>query len=103
MPMPAYPVLCYSKNCGQKAAYKIAARWSDGMTGELKTYALACEQCLADWFRISRAKHAACRKAPGELLETPGIYHLQRGQQDLQLRRATDVEQQLLTAINDGR
>ena len=92
MPMPAYPVLCYTTGCGQKAAYKIAAEWSDGLTGELKTYALSCADCLPEWYRTSRAKQAACHTAPGEKLQTPGIYHLERGQHDQQLRRASDVE-----------
>jgi hypothetical protein len=97
MPMPPYPVLCYTKGCQQKAVYKVAAHWSDGQTGELKTYALACPDCLAAWFRKSRAKQSACHKAPGEVLEPPGVYYLARGQRDQQLRRAMDVEQQLLS------
>jgi len=95
MPMPPYPVLCYTKGCGQKAVYKIAADWSDGLTGELKTYALVCPDCLAAWFRTSRAKQAACHTAPGEVLQAPGVYYLERGQHDQQLRRASDLEQRL--------
>jgi hypothetical protein len=95
MPMPAYAVLCYTPGCGQKAVYKIAAQWSDGVTGELKTYALACAGCLLAWFRTARAKQAACRLAPGEVLEPPGVYQLERGQHDQQLRRAEDMERQL--------
>ena len=37
MPMPPYPVLCYRPGCGKPAVYKIAARWSDGVTEELTT------------------------------------------------------------------
>jgi hypothetical protein len=98
MPMPAYPILCYTKGCGQKAVYKIAARWSDGLTGELKTYALSCAGCLPAWFRASRTKQAACRLAPGEVLEPPGVYHLERGQHDQQLRRVEELEQELLSS-----
>jgi uncharacterized Fe-S cluster-containing radical SAM superfamily protein len=98
MSMPPYAVLCYTKGCGQKAVYKIAARWSDGLTSELKTYALSCAACLPEWFRTSRAKQAACRLAPGEVLELPGVYHLARKQHDQQLRRVEDVEQQLLSS-----
>src|SRR4051795_1988153 len=92
--MPPYPVLCYHSPCGRPAVYKIAARWSDGVTEELKTYALSCADCLADWFR-SREKQKACRLAPGEILEPPGIYLLASGQRDRQLQRQTDLEQQL--------
>jgi hypothetical protein len=97
MPMPPYAVLCYTKGCGQKAIYKIAARWSDGQTSELKTYALSCATCLPAWYSVSRTKQAACRRAPGESLEVPGVYHLERGQHDQELRRAADVELQLGT------
>lgn len=95
MPMPSYPVCCYSRGCTELAVYKIAARWSDGITQELKTYALTCSACLAESFRRSRAKQAACRLAPGETLESPGIYELTRGRRDPQLLRREDLEQQL--------
>src|SRR5262245_29353576 len=95
MPMPPYPIICYSPACRRPAVYKIAARWTDGVTGELKTYALSCAECLADWFRRSRAKQAACRLAPGEVLDPPGIYLLERGQRDQQLGRLHDLEKQL--------
>ena|SRR5208283_5728558 len=96
MPMPPYPLLCYRKGCGKPAVYKIAARWSDGVTGELKTYALSCPDCLPDWFRQSLKKQKACRKAPGEILEPPGIYQLSPGQRDRQLPRLVELEQKLL-------
>jgi hypothetical protein len=96
MPMPPYPIFCYTRGCGQPAVYKIAARWSDGVTGELKTYALSCAECLPDWFRRSRAKQAACRLAPGETLESPGIYSLERGRRDVEIHRLLDLEKELL-------
>ena len=93
--MPPYPIYCYRKGCEQLAEYKIAARWSDGVTEELKTYALSCPACLADWFRQSREKQAACRRAKGEVLERPGIYHLEHGQRDQRLRRLPELEERL--------
>jgi hypothetical protein len=93
MPMPSYPVRCCSPGCEQLAVYKIAARWSDGVTGELKTYALTCAGCLREWFARSRAKQAACRRAPGETLEAPGIYETARGRRDQELVRRDDLEQ----------
>lgn len=98
MPMPSYPVRCYTRGCEELAVYKIAARWSDGVTQELKTYALTCSACLAEWFGRSRAKQAACRLAAGETLESPGIYELTRGRRDPQLLRRDDLEQQMLSA-----
>jgi hypothetical protein len=93
--MPPYPVLCYTRGCGLPARYKIAARWSDGVTEELKTYALCCPDCLADWFRSSRAKQAACRRAPNEVLEPPGIFEWARGRRDRELVRRQELEAQL--------
>jgi hypothetical protein len=92
MPMPPYSVICYRPGCARPAVYKIAARWSDGVTEELKTYALCCEQCLAELYQRSRAKQVACRLASGETLEAPGIFELARGRHDFQLARRKDLE-----------
>ena len=94
MAMPSYPIRCYTPGCPDLAVYKIAARWSDGVTQELKTYALTCSSCLAQAFRQSCAKSAACRLAAGETLEVPGIYELVRGRRDPQLMRRGDLEEQ---------
>jgi hypothetical protein len=93
MPMPTYPVRCTTPGCVEAARYKIAARWSDGVTHELKTYALSCTACLAEAFARSRAKQAACRLAAGETLESPGVYELLHGRRDPQLVRRPDLEQ----------
>ena len=93
-----YPVRCYRPGCSRPAVYKIAARWSDGVTEELKTYALACAGCLAELFRRARDKQAACRLAPGESLDVPGIYELARGRRDQELARREDLEKQLAGA-----
>ena len=92
MPMSPYPVLCYAAGCSAPARYKIAARWSDGTTHELKTYALACPACLGTLFAVARTKRAACRLAPGESLEAPGVYELTRGARDRTLTRRPDLE-----------
>src|SRR5262245_26888844 len=93
--MPPYPVLCYRKGCGRPAEYKIAARWSDGITGELKTYSLCCKDCLPVCFRESKRRQAQCRTAAGETLVPPGIYLMERGIRDRQLRRLTELEVEL--------
>jgi hypothetical protein len=90
--LSAYPVLCYTPNCGQPAQFKIAASWSDGITSELKTYSLACPNCLEALFTKARQKQAACRLAPGETLDPPGIYELAAGTRDRQLVRRPDLE-----------
>ena len=94
--MRPYPVHCSHPGCARPAEYKIAARWSDGVTHELKTYALCCGECLPDAYRRAREKQAACRLARGETLEAPGIYLLARGQRDVALERRPDLESNLL-------
>src|SRR5437588_11393434 len=96
--VPSYEVRCTRPGCSRPAIFKIAARWSDGSTEELKTYALCCSECLAEAYRTSRAKQAACRTAKGETLEAPGVYQLARGRRDQQLARRPDLEQQLQAA-----
>ncbi len=96
MAMPPYPIYCYTPGCKNLATHKIAARWSDGVVAELKTYGLCCETCLPDWFKKSRAKQQLSRLVPGESLDPCGIYHLRHGVRDQQLERLADLEQQLL-------
>jgi hypothetical protein len=99
MPMPPYTVRCYERGCPNEAVYKIAARWSDGITSELKTYGLTCAKCLSAWFYRSVARQKACRRATNEILDSPGIYRLERGQRDVQLQRQEALEVQLLAAL----
>ena len=96
MAMPPYPIYCYTKDCKNVADYKIAARWSDGVVSELKTYGLCCGDCLPGWFRESRAKQQKARRAATESLEPCGIYKLEHGSRDRQLQRREDLEAQLL-------
>jgi hypothetical protein len=92
MTMPPYPVLCYAAGCSRPAAFKVAARWSDGITHELKTYYLACPECVRELFARAVAKRPACRLAPGETLAAPGVYELHRGERDKTLKRRKDLE-----------
>ena len=90
MPMPPYRVPC--SRCDQAAAFKIAACWSDGVTQELKTYALSCAGCMPDQLEAARAKKNACRLSTGESLDPPGIYEMAHGTRDARLCRRTDLE-----------
>lgn len=74
--MPPYPVICYGPNCGRPARFKIAAKWSDGTTHELKTYYLACEGCVGELLPLAKAKRTACRLTVGETLDEPAVYEL---------------------------
>lgn len=91
----SYVVYCTNLGCSRRAEYKIASRWSDGVTAELKTYGLVCAECLPQAFRESLRKQAECRRAPKEILEPPGIYRLAPGKGDLELERLFELEGQL--------
>ena len=93
MPMPPYRVLCCG--CDQLAQFKIASCWRDGVTQELKTYALCCAACLPTRLRDARAKKIACRLTSGEILDSPGIYEVARGTRDACLCRRPDLEAEL--------
>src|SRR5579862_9670341 len=96
MPMPAYPIYCYTKGCKNLAIYKIAGRWSDGVQSELKTYGLCCADCVRDWYLQALPKVKKSRPAPNESLDAPGIYHMERGQRDRTLERLEALEKELL-------
>jgi hypothetical protein len=93
MPMPPYPVVCYAPACSELAVYKVAARWSDGITGELKTYSLSCAACVPKLFADAKVKRDRCRLAAGESLDVPAIFLLARGERDRQLSRCEELEQ----------
>jgi hypothetical protein len=95
MPLENYFVRCYLPNCPREAEYKIASLWSDGMTSELKTYSLCCEECLPKAFQLSHQKQQACRTAVVETLLPPGIYRIRRGLRDHQLERLGELEGKL--------
>ena len=101
--MPPYPIYCQRKGCGRLATHKIAARWSDGITSELKTYALTCADCLPEFFQQSRQRQKACRTATGETLEAPGIFRMVYGERDRNLERLPELEEKLIQDHVTGR
>jgi hypothetical protein len=96
--MPPYPLICYEPGCGKEARYKIAARWSDGLTEELKTYGLTCEDCLQAWFIRSHAKHEACRRTPGEKRGLVSVFAMYDGNGARNLQPRPDLEQKFMTS-----
>jgi len=92
MSMAPYPVICYAPDCAHEAVYKVAARWSDGTIGELKTYYLSCPTCLPELYRQAAVKRNRCRMAPGETLSDPAIFLLVRGERDRKLIRCEELE-----------
>jgi len=95
MPMPPFVVQCHSSGCPAPAEYKIAARWSDGITTELKTYSLCCRACLAMCYRSAIERSERCRLAAGESLESPGVFEYSRERSDRTLRRLPELEAEL--------
>ena len=60
-------VRCNVAGCGEPAAYKIAAPWSDGAFTELKTYGHACSEHLGLVFREAEQRRkptSPCRARP---------------------------------------
>jgi hypothetical protein len=96
MPMPSYQVFCSTKACKNPAQYKIAAKWSDGVVSELKTYGLCCEKCLSKELQRGRDRQKACHLTSGETLEPPGIFLLQHGKRDQVLQRLPELEERVL-------
>lgn len=80
MSLDNFPVLCYGPGCQAPMTHKIAARWSDGVTHEWKTYYLCCRQCLPRLFRLACEKQARCPLVTGETLDRPTILAWRRGQ-----------------------
>ena len=85
-------VRCNVEGCGESAAYKIAAPWSDGQFHELKTYGHACSDHLGEVFQEAQARHVACKTLPGETLEEIGIYRYESGKRDRDLQRLWGLE-----------
>ena len=69
----------FARSCHEPAAYKIAARWSDGRLAELKTYGFACSDHLGDVFRESLDRQQHYVPGPGETVEELAIYRYEPG------------------------
>jgi len=76
MPLTDYAVRCTTRECPREASFKVASQWSDGLTAELKTYALCCYECVPARFAEAQGKQAACSLSPGETLAPPEVFAL---------------------------
>ena len=86
-------VACSHSSCPEPAAYKIAARWSDGRLAELKTYGFACSEHLGAIFRQSLERQQDYTPAPGESIEELAIYRYEPGKRDRFLQRLWGLEE----------
>jgi hypothetical protein len=90
-------VTCSHPECRAPAAYKIAARWSDGQLAELKTYGFACSEHLGAIFRDSELRRLDYTPSPGESVEEMAIYRYEPGKRDRSLQRLWGLEQNYRT------
>lgn len=86
-------VPCSHPDCGQPAAYKVAARWSDGRFTELKTYGFSCPDHIGDIFRDSERRWSKSRPPAGETVEEVGLYRFDGDRRDKELQRLWGLEE----------
>jgi hypothetical protein len=91
--MTSYVVRCSFPGCHEPAAYKIAARWSDGRVAELKTYGFACADHIGVVFRDSERRKHEYAPAPAESIEEIAIYRFEPGKRDRMLQRLWGLEE----------
>lgn len=85
-------IRCGQEGCNEPAAYKIAARWSDGVFNELKSYGFACSDHLGPIFRGAEDRRSDYNTTPGESLGEIQIYKWETGKRDGQLVRLPGLE-----------
>jgi hypothetical protein len=85
-----YVPTCSAPNCGQPAAYKVAAPWSNGTSHELKNYGLACEAHRDSQFARAQLHRKGLVLAEGETVGNVGLYQLEPDKRDLELKRLPD-------------
>jgi len=86
-------VVCSHALCREPAAYKIAARWSDGRLAELKTYGFACSEHIGAIFREAEKRWLDYKPAAGESIEELAIYRFEPGKRDRLLQRLWGLEE----------
>jgi hypothetical protein len=89
----AHLVTCSHEGCALGAAYKIAARWSDGRLAELKTYGFACSEHLGNVFKSAIERQERYVPSPGETIEELAIYRYEPGKRDRFLQRLWGLEE----------
>jgi hypothetical protein len=95
--MPTTIVRCGWPGCKERAAYKIAAQWSDGSFSELKSFGFACSDHLGPTFRQAESRHEDYKPSPGETIEEIAIYKFEQGKRDRQLQRLWGLEENYRT------
>ncbi len=86
-------VICSHPLCREPAAYKIAARWTDGRLAELKTYGFACSEHIGDVFGQAEKRRLDYKPAAAESIEELAIYRYEPGKRDRLLQRLWGLEE----------
>ena len=87
------PVACTHGSCREPAAYKIAARWSDGRLAELKTYGFACSEHLGEVFRRPSSGNRITFRRPAKPSKSWRSTAYEPGKRDRFLQRLWGLEE----------
>lgn len=98
--MSTKSVRCCYPGCGEPAAYKLGAQWTDGVYSELKSYGHSCSEHLGVAFREAEARWRKSIPAPGESVEEVAIFRYDPGKRDKQLQRLWGLEENYRTSGN---
>jgi hypothetical protein len=86
-------VTCSHPRCSERAAFKVASRWSEGSFSELKTFGFACSEHLGAVYQNAEERCLDYRLRPGEATEEISIYRLEPGKRDRHLERLRELEE----------
>ncbi len=87
-----YRPMCSHPACGQPAAFKVGAVWSDGTSRELKNYGLACAAHSQSQLQRARQNRDGLRLADGETVGPIALFVLEPGCRDTELAQVPDSE-----------
>jgi len=85
-----YQPLCSALGCDQKAIYKVAAPWSNGLSRELKNYGLTCEAHRESQLLIARHHRDLLKVDEEETVGPVELYQLVPGRRDVELSRLSE-------------
>ncbi|MFO0908491.1 MAG: hypothetical protein U0794_09035 [Isosphaeraceae bacterium] len=85
-----YQPICSAPGCEQPASFKVAAPWSNGTSHELKNYGLTCDTHRASQLARAQMHREGLVLAEGETVGAVGLYTLEPGKRDVELRRLPD-------------
>ena len=87
-----YRPMCSHPDCGQPAAFKVGAVWSDGTSRELKNYGLACAAHRQSQLQRARQNRDGLKLADGETVGPIALFVLEPGRRDTELAQVPDSE-----------